>query len=112
VSGTCVAGADAGYDVEVIYYTAAATGTYYIVTDSGEPTGDGPSEYRLDCPPYGCYWGACCVGTNCYFDWSGGSQCFIDGGVYQGDGTDCDPNPCEETPIQPTTWGRIRTMFR
>jgi len=44
-----------------------------------------------DPPPYG----ACCVDAVCM--WSetmDEAACDLEGGVYQGDGTDCDPNPC------------------
>jgi hypothetical protein len=115
ISGTCVAGADAGVSgsPETINYTATSTGTYYIVTDRTGSGGYGShSEFSLDYH-WICYWGACCFGTRCEFYFEQGELgCYIDGGVWQGDGTDCDPNPCDETPIQPTTWGRIRTMFR
>ena len=55
-----------------------------------------------------------------------GACCFLDGscvvaeqhdcedqhGTYMGDGTTCDPNPCQPTPVKITTWGRIRAGFR
>jgi hypothetical protein len=55
-----------------------------------------------------------------------GACCFVDGsclvlgrqacgdghGTYQGDGTNCNPNPCEATPIRPTTWGQIKAGYR
>lgn len=36
--------------------------------------------------------GACCRGTDCTIETQ--ASCESDGGVYQGDGTPCDPNPC------------------
>ncbi len=36
--------------------------------------------------------GACCIGTNCFVLTS--ADCATMGGVYQGDGVACDPNPC------------------
>ena len=33
-------------------------------------------------------------------------------GVYQGDWTDCDPNPCPPTPVERTSWGRIKNRYR
>lgn len=40
-----------------------------------------------------CKTGACCVGTDCFPD-TLLFDCLSFEGVYQGDGTDCDPNPC------------------
>jgi hypothetical protein len=51
-----------------------------------------------------------------------GACCLLDGtcligpeadcqGQYQGDGTVCDPNPCEQTPVVPTTWGVIKNLY-
>lgn|GEM_PF-3166884 len=56
--------------------------------------------------------GACCVGQNppdCYVTTS--HVCTTGGGTYLGDGTGCDPNPCQ-TPTKHTTWGRIRGMYK
>jgi hypothetical protein len=36
--------------------------------------------------------GACCIDADCSIDTE--AQCFAYGGVYQGDDTTCDPNPC------------------
>ena len=41
--------------------------------------------------------GACCVGTTCTIETE--QDCIDAGGSYQGDGTGCDPNPCE--PVVP-----------
>lgn len=38
--------------------------------------------------------GACCRGTDCTVETQ--TSCESDGGIYQGDNTDCDPNPCVE----------------
>ncbi len=40
--------------------------------------------------------GACCRDTECTIETQ--ESCESDGGVYQGDGTVCDPNPCECDP--------------
>lgn len=34
------------------------------------------------------------------------------GGQPQGTGTACDPNPCEATPVQATSWGQLRGVYR
>jgi hypothetical protein len=39
-------------------------------------------------------------------------ECLADNGVYQGDGTACEPNPCQLIPVQNTTWGRIKASYR
>ncbi len=39
-------------------------------------------------------------------------MCEEPGGSYQGDGSTCEPNPCQPTPIESTTWGRIKSSFR
>ncbi len=41
--------------------------------------------------------GACCIGTECSILTS--NQCAEAGGIYQGDGTPCDPNPCGSPPV-------------
>jgi hypothetical protein len=48
--------------------------------------------------------GACTVLTR--------SQCTDQEGTYQGDGSVCEPNPCQPTAVEGTTWGRIRASFR
>jgi len=45
-----------------------------------------------DCCCGGGETGACCHGTTCDIETE--TDCIGSGGVYQGDGTDCDPNPC------------------
>lgn len=51
-------------------------------------------------PPPSPATGACCVGVDCTIETE--ADCTGMGGVYQGDGTDCDPNPCGTCPCQPT----------
>ncbi len=55
-----------------------------------------------------------------------GACCFADGsclvlapadcegqnGIYQGDDTTCDPNPCPPVPTETTTWGAIKNSFK
>jgi hypothetical protein len=36
------------------------------------------------------------------------TDCDSQGGTYMGDGTDCDPYPCQQVPARTTTWGRIK----
>jgi hypothetical protein len=47
--------------------------------------------------------GACCIGEDCSI--LSEADCIAAGGTYQGDGTDCDPNPC----LPPTTGACCQT---
>jgi hypothetical protein len=40
------------------------------------------------------------------------SDCRSTGGVPQGAGTSCDPNPCASTPARRVTWGSVRALYR
>lgn len=64
---------------------------------------------NIPCDPNPCP-GACCVDLDCYF--IPYAECDSLGGVAQDPWTTCDPNPCEPTPTQGTTWGRIKGMYR
>jgi hypothetical protein len=88
-AGSCVVGADAAYDTEVIHYVVTSTGTYWLILDHyGVNTGTGPwtLTYTLGCPgPMG----ACCdANGNCTQTYQTDCQ-----GTWYG-GTSCSPNPC------------------
>ncbi len=107
---TCVAGADDGVtgDPEVIHYVAAAAGRYYLVLDTyGTGTGGAWTlDYMIQCP--GPPTGACCYpGQVCIVQTQ--TEC---SGAYQGNGTDCDPNPCPPTASEDRTWGQIKSAYR
>ncbi len=51
--------------------------------------------------------GACCLAGRCQEIYRG--DCELQGGVFQGENTDCFPNPC--LPPKPTTWGRVKKMY-
>lgn len=55
--------------------------------------------------------GACCLddGTCVLLDQG---DCEEQNGAYQGDGTACEPDPCQPTAVERTTWGRVRASFR
>jgi hypothetical protein len=55
--------------------------------------------------------GACCL-TNggCFI--SGLTYCEEYGGHYMGDGSSCQPNPCQPVPVLPMSWGRLKARFR
>jgi hypothetical protein len=56
--------------------------------------------------------GACCLPAGGACAVLDEERCEAYGGVYQGDETSCDPNPCQPTPTKATTWGRIKAGFR
>lgn len=105
-AGSCVIGADAAGDTEVIHWVVGATGTYWVILDHySTNSGRGPwmLNYNFQCP---APTGACCISGRCTITTESGCQ-----GQYQGDGTDCDPNPCP-TPTQDTSWGQIKATYR
>ncbi len=55
--------------------------------------------------------GACCLpdGTCLYIE---EIACAEQGGEWLGPESVCDPNPCEGTPTEESTWGRIKASFR
>ncbi len=86
---------------------ASAGHTYYIVID-----GYGSASGAYTCTvTNGCYvppLGACC-------DAGGGCTMTIEGacaGVWQGEDTACDPNPCEPVPADATSWGGLKHLYR
>jgi len=65
--------------------------------EGDNPCNEGPIEH----------WGACCVGSDCeemYLE-----DCEYRGGTYQGDGTDCFPDPCK--PAVQTTWWKLKRLY-
>lgn len=52
--------------------------------------------------------GACCIWGECRI--TGRDACESQGGIYQGDNTDCFPDPCEHSAIE-TTWGLLKKMY-
>lgn len=96
--GSCVAGADdtVSGQVETFSYVAAASGTYFLIVDSfGTNTGTTWTlTYSITCPPPS---GACCREDGSCAVLTAG-ECAQGGGVYYGDGSVCDPNPCPQPP--------------
>jgi hypothetical protein len=39
-------------------------------------------------------------------------ECSQMGGVFLGENIPCDPNPCGSNPIERTTWGRLKAIYR
>ena len=58
-------------------------------------------------------WGACCIGDQgeCQEVGSEGA-CENLGGEWQGYYVPCSPNPCEVSPANDSSWGRIKSLFR
>jgi hypothetical protein len=55
--------------------------------------------------------GACCYQSGlCVVEAS--ESCAEENGTYMGDDTVCVPNPCVPTPVERTSWGRIKARFR
>lgn len=107
---SCVIGED-DPEPETFTWNVTTTGTYYLIADAYVT--DGGSTFTLDytitCP--GIPEGACCFADgSCQVMVQ--ADCAGQGGTYQGDNTDCDPNPCEVVATQPTTWGQIKSLYR
>jgi hypothetical protein len=110
------------------------TGEPWDYTDwfPGEPNDYGGPEYYLNFVGHGPYWndqsercvltgfvvefeplpiGACCFGQNCSLLTE--ADCTAEGGIFQGVGTDCTPNPCDgQSGAEETTWGAVKAAFR
>ena len=96
----------------------AANGDYTL--DSASPCLPGNHPNGIDCGLIGA------LGAGCGTPPIAGACCLLDGacvvvepqdceeqsGVYIGDGSDCEPNPCGPTAVERTTWGRIRQKYR
>ncbi len=110
VPGTCVIGADASGGTETIHWVCNVARRYYVILDCYGTGQGGPwtLNYNITCP---APTGACCFGHECFIMTE--AECIGQGGIYQGNGTYCDPNPCTgPSPSDKTTWGRIKTNYR
>jgi hypothetical protein len=111
VPGTCVVGADAGYNIETIDWTCTATGTYYIIVDAyGTNTGGTYSmTYEITCPsPVH----VCCRVHECFLVQE--QECAAMGGAWHPEWDSCTPdNPCDMyTPAEENSWGQIKNVYR
>jgi hypothetical protein len=100
-----------------VFYASAqiVPGTNHIklaIADAGDWVLD--SNVMISCQSFVCeappVTGACCLGDDCFL--IGQEQCVTQGGVYLGDGVPCSPNPCEPTAGEPSSWGRVKGLFR
>jgi hypothetical protein len=73
---------------------------------------DASQEFEdADIPPPD--WGACCIGDQGECQTVGNEYaCEEMGGEWQGYFVPCDPNPCEITPVERSSWGRIKAQYR
>jgi hypothetical protein len=109
-STTCVIGDDSG-DPEEWTYTVTTAGRYYIIADcysSSTTTGGFTLTWDITCPVTPT--GACCVGEVCSITTE--EECVALDGVYQGDGVDCAPNTCSNTPSHDASWGEVKSLYR
>jgi len=54
---------------------------------------------------------ACCFETRCVLLTE--EDCLATGGIFMPEYSSCSPNPCEgSTPVEPSTWGTIKSIFR
>jgi hypothetical protein len=88
---------------------------YHLRGDSpclpeGSPCGLVIGAFDVGCYPPG--WpGACCFPDgSCVVE--GELECQGNGGQFQGGAVPCEPNPCVPTPVEKTTWGKIKVRFR
>ena len=55
--------------------------------------------------------GACCLQNGSCVLLSS-EDCTAHSGSWLGEGTSCTPNPCPPTPVERTSWGRIKQQYR
>ncbi|MFB3908618.1 MAG: PPC domain-containing protein [Candidatus Eisenbacteria bacterium] len=94
-SATCVVGED-DPEPETIDWTATADGTYFVIADGFSTNGGGDFtlEWSITCPPPAQ---ACCfVDGSCQMLTA--EVCLEMSGTPQGEGSVCEPNPCEIPP--------------
>jgi len=86
---------------------------YHLRSDSPCLPQFSPCGERIGAYDQGCLApepvGACCVADTCRL--LPASGCAEAGGDYQGDGASCFPDPCPGTPVERTTWGRIKAAY-
>jgi hypothetical protein len=116
--GNEICGADLGGNFSLDpLFCDAENGDYRL--DGNSPCLPGNHPDGVDCGLIGALgWGCGTLPT--------GACCFEDGtcvlleqedcetqqGAYQGDVSDCEPNPCEPTVVVPESWGRVKALFR
>ncbi len=83
-------------------------GRTYTIGVSGYSTACGA--YVVTVAACGSCGGACCLTAGCTVLLPG--QCASAGGIYLGDGTTCEPDPCAATPVAAATWGAIKSAYR
>jgi hypothetical protein len=95
-------------------YILTTAGDYTLRSDSpclptGNPCGVLIGALDMGCLAPGA--GACCLLDGiCLLVTTEG--CTTLHGAYQGVGTNCAPDLCVPTPVEPTSWGRIKATYR
>jgi hypothetical protein len=88
---------------------------YYLTPEECLTYGGHPMGYGTDCQTEDCthpHLGACCIYSTRSCEITTPAECDDLDGEYQGDGVPCIPSPCASTPMERTTWGRIKAAFR
>jgi hypothetical protein len=52
----------------------------------------------------------CCLGCDCFLMTR--EECLAAGGEWHEEWDDCDPNPCTGSPVEGTSWGAIKNIYR
>jgi hypothetical protein len=79
----------------------------YQITAGGNPVDHAVTVVFNECPPPPDPTGACCVGTVCSI-----TTAALCAGQYQGDNTPCDANTCLPVPVEQSTWGAVKALYR
>lgn len=107
IQGSCLTGEDCFPFpcTDHVNYTnnTGSTLEAFLIVDGFNPTDAGLGRLTGTVP---CA-GACCIGTGC--EVSSPVECAARGGVYQGDGTEC--NGCTIA-VVPDSWSRVKSLFR
>jgi hypothetical protein len=112
-------GTDLGgnFSADPLFCDAAS---YDYTLDANSPCLPGSHPQGVDCGLIGA------LGMGCGAPPRSGACCFSNGsclvlepaacatqtGIYMGDGTTCQVDPCQPTPVQSTTWGQVKAIFR
>jgi hypothetical protein len=83
----------------------------YMMTEVACVSAGGTWYVGMDCLSFTCpFWAVCCVNQVCHITTEAG--CTEIGGEFHSAWFSCDPNPCEITPVDPASWGAIKSIYR
>jgi hypothetical protein len=116
--GDELCGSDLGGNFSADPLFCNAEGNEYTL-DGDSPCLPGNHPDGVDCGLIGALGRGCGAlpsGACCFADGScvvvEEPDCESQDGVYQGDGSACEPNQCEPTVVVPESWGRVKALFR